>query len=718
MKAVCAILLLGLIPEVFGVLPIPDTPFHNRSIEEVRSHAEQGNRDARTELALRFYAGHQVQRSPQAAFEWMRKAAEAGDPQAVFLLSRMFAEGIGTQADAQQADALLAEAVAAAPESEMIQAQYDETLAGRANDPEARRRFLEQCAAAGYTPALVTLREPEAEALYKQGEYREAARIFQQLADRNSPVGLYRLSEMMSQGLGGLPEDHIRAFELCARAAEAGYAAAQVRVAAMLEAGTGTDADPQQAMRWYEKAAENGVAEAQFKIGEHEFALAVQWLEQASLTEDDAMLLDKRMQAYRQKLAASVDWYRKAAAANHPGALYMLGRLHASGEGVFRNVEEAVQYYRRAAEQNHADSLFYIGLMAQAGLGMPKDLGRAVFFYQQAAARGSRAALFYLGSCYRFGIGVEPHAGKAEEFFRQALDGVDAAAPDQSMLASNRWVLRAAREYAVILWRKSKSAEALRWMSLAARSGDAEAREMLVEMASGNRSDGDGEEALIAARQVRPRDDAAAKRRDTRFLLPFLLQNMHEIYPAFKPPQIISDVMTRGETRSISGSTLRELTVSYRRPDVHRAVGLRGSLLIAVEFEDPETGRLFWAFDRVPDPEVLFKGDIYMDASMFVDVSGHPDLRIRAWAVIYGHEFDDHRNLMAVIDQRQKSSSTGTLEAIASRNRYSVRLSSSAVATIDIDARFPGSIEDPEKDKADDDQNIIDSVINTITGSN
>ncbi len=715
-----AVLLLAV--NASGELPILNTPFRKDSLETVRQQAGENNPQAQIELALRCYAGHQVEADSGAAFEWMLKAAGQANPEAMFLLSRMAAEGIGTPPDESAADQWFAKAIAADPQNPMLRAQYETSLAEK--NPESAQRFLQVCSDAGYVPAFAALQEPLAVDLFSKGDYKEALRIFQFLAESGSPTGNFRLAGMYAKGLGGLPQDHLQAFDLFSRAAQAGHPEAQYELARMMEAGTGTDRAPAAAAEWYEKAAQNGSVKAQFQVAEMKFASAVRSFEQAALqTENEAARL-QLMKKYKQDLSASVAGYRSAAEGNIAAAQYMLGRLYASGEGVFKDMDQALQFHQQAAEQGYAESLFYIGLMYHAGTGISKDVAKAFFFYQKAAERGSRAAMFYLANCTCFGEGTEPHAGKGESFYLKALEGVEldaAIGTGDSAVLKNPWVLRAAREYAVILWRKAASqkdaAQAGRWMSLAARGGDPDARRMLVEMTAwvpGGRGI-ETDHSLIAGKKADPRSDVAALRRDAVFLSPYLLENIQTLYPAVKVPQIIMSVLPRGETRSIDGRQLWELAVKYQRLPVRQAAGLRGRLLIGVEFEDPDTGQTFWAFNEQKDQEAVFSGTTYFDVSLFADLSEYPNAEMRSWAVTYGHLIDADRKMLAVLDGQKKSKSTASLEQMAAANRFVAELPSSVVASIDVNARFPGDIEDPNAGESSTDS-MVDTILDTLMG--
>jgi hypothetical protein len=671
----------------FCELPILRTPFHSNKIDVVLSNARQDNPDAQIELALRYYAGHQVPQNLQEAFNWMAKAAGQGNSSAQALLSRMYDEGIGTKDDALKAETWFVKALVTDPENAELQQQYKSRLT--AKSPEVARRFLQLCADAGYAPAFVESHLPMATGLYQQGDYKGAEKIFRQLAEKGNPSGMYYLGRMYASGQGGLPEDYAEAFDWYSSAALANQKDAQYALAVMYEAGKGTGKNPEEADHWYEKSAQNGCAAAQYQRAESAFAEASRWAEQVAIDEGNKSLQDADNSKYRQNLELAVAWYRKAASQNYAGAQYMLGRLSASGEGLSQDFRASVAYYEQASGQGFPDALFYLALMHHSGLGVEKDADKAVSLYEQAVEQGSRAAMFYLGNCYYYGNGVDQNARKGELFYRNtALGGVHSELVSKSGTSDpskNVWVLRAAKEYGILLWRRAssdeESAESRKWMSLAARGGDPEARKILVQMTARNGSGKKSEN--ITGHPADPRRDAVAQRRDPNFTDSYLLENIKEIYPDFKPARIITAVRAREDAQSLNGDKLWELSVKYQCMAARRAVGLKGILMMGVEFQDRVTGEKYWAFNESKDPEAAFTGGVFTDVSMFVDLSRHPNLRIRNWAIAYGHLFNDDQ-VLAVLDERSKTGNSGALDQMIYENRFSAEAASTVVATVDI----------------------------------
>lgn len=124
--------------------------------------------------------------------------------------------------------------------------------------------------------------------------------------------------------------------------ARAGNAQAQLRMGLLCYHGHGVRESDAQARQWFERAARQGLAEAQFQLGNmYAYGLA-----------------DAGADADPHRLAAQ--WYFEAARQGHADAQYSLGILFLSGTGVQQSAEEAQRWIERAAAQGHADAAAYL----------------------------------------------------------------------------------------------------------------------------------------------------------------------------------------------------------------------------------------------------------------------------------------------------------------------------------------------------------------------
>src|SRR5271157_4999690 len=119
--------------------------------------------------------------------------------------------------------------------------------------------------------------------------------------------------------------------------ARAGDAGAQVKLGGLYYVGHGVQQDYAQAAAWYRKAADQGLAEAQFMLG---------------------VYYDSGGRSVPQDYAQAATWYRKAADQGFAVAQYSLGILYSRGQGV---------------PQSFAESYFWLNLAAAGSNGADQE---------------------------------------------------------------------------------------------------------------------------------------------------------------------------------------------------------------------------------------------------------------------------------------------------------------------------------------------------------
>jgi uncharacterized protein len=88
-----------------------------------------------------------------------------------------------------------------------------------------------------------------------------------------------------------------------------------------------------------------------------------------------------------------MDWYRRAADQGLADAQYNLGILYSTGHGVPQDHAEAMKWYRLAADQDVADAQYYVGILYAKGQGVPQDYVQAYKWFELSAARGNNASV-------------------------------------------------------------------------------------------------------------------------------------------------------------------------------------------------------------------------------------------------------------------------------------------------------------------------------------
>ncbi|ORZ18142.1 hypothetical protein BCR42DRAFT_413235 [Absidia repens] len=216
----------------------------------------------------------------------------------------------------------------------------------------------------------------------------------------------------------------------------------------------------------------------------------------------------------RKDSSKAVQFYRKAATLNHPGAMYRMGVAEVNGElGISKNARDGVKWLKRAAEAatvEYPQSIHELALLHERGIDnvVFVDLQYAVTLYGEAAAElGYAPSAFKLGECYEYGklecpqdpaLSIHYYTIAAQQGHREACFALTAwylvGSPNvlpQSDADAYMWAKRAAdkelpkAEYAVGYFTEvgiginKNLDEAMVWYKKAAQNGDKRAIQRL-----------------------------------------------------------------------------------------------------------------------------------------------------------------------------------------------------------------------------------------------
>ena len=218
----------------------------------------------------------------------------------------------------------------------------------------------------------------------------------------------------------GVAKDSVEAVKWFLKAADQGLVRSQLTLGLLYACGYDVKKDSAEAVKWYRKAAEQGDADAQYFLGltyatgegvPKDSTEAVKWYRKAAEQGDasaqsDLGFMYRYGEGVPKDSTEAVKWYRKAAVQGNAAVQSSLGFMYATGEGVTKDSAEAVKWYRKAAEQGNADAQFNLGVKYDTGDGVAKDSVEAVKWYRKAAEQGGASAQGNLGSMYANGKGV------------------------------------------------------------------------------------------------------------------------------------------------------------------------------------------------------------------------------------------------------------------------------------------------------------------------
>lgn len=291
---------------------------------------------------------------------------------------------------------------------------------------------------------------------YDKGQYDSAVNLVREAADMGNPYALITLACFYGNGTG-VEKDEQKALEWAHKAeeilieiAEHGDVAAQLYLAAQYRDGNnGFELNKDKAFEWFQRAAEQGDAQAQYEVGMcYELGTGV-----------------------KQNYNEAAEWYHKAAEQGNTYAQMQLGGLYNNGLGVKEDKTESLRWYHKAeetlietaergdvemqfylailfygcfvkndalsnkwlccaAEQGHDKAQFCLAYRYDKGLnGLEKNEQLAQKWYRKlveqkriAAERGDVAAQYLLARCYDEGHGVEENTSEALKWYRKAAE--------------------------------------------------------------------------------------------------------------------------------------------------------------------------------------------------------------------------------------------------------------------------------------------------------
>lgn len=132
--------------------------------------------------------------------------------------------------------------------------------------------------------------------------------------------------------------DEVVDIEALSQAAKGGDAHAQLNLGAAYDHGIGVARDIDKALYWYQKSAEQGLAEAQFNLAH--------------------LLVEEEISA-----VAAAEWMHRAAAQGMTDAEFLLGVIYAEGIGMEMNKEEARRWLGRAVAKGHEEAKKFLQQM-------------------------------------------------------------------------------------------------------------------------------------------------------------------------------------------------------------------------------------------------------------------------------------------------------------------------------------------------------------------
>ena len=195
----------------------------------------------------------------------------------------------------------------------------------------------------------------------------------------------------------------------------------------------------EEGIRWYEKAAAAGYADAMTSLGflylsqGNADAKVVELFHKAAQQGKTAAmsalgLLYAQGRGVPRNEGQSFAWTKKAAENDDKFAAYELSDMYLSGRGTRQDLVEAVGWCRNAAVKGLAPAMYKLSLFYGNGVGVKKDDEQGFTWALKAAQAGLAIAMADVGSRYKKGIGVPTDLAEAKRWFEAGEKAGDAKA--------------------------------------------------------------------------------------------------------------------------------------------------------------------------------------------------------------------------------------------------------------------------------------------------
>jgi uncharacterized protein len=122
-----------------------------------------------------------------------------------------------------------------------------------------------------------------------------------------------------------------------------------------------------------------------------------------------------------QDYAAAMSWYQKAADQGNAPAQFNVGFMYFNGLGVPQDYAAAMSWYRKAADQGNSAAQLNLGVMYLQGEGAPQDYVSAYMWFDLAAA-AVPAVEFPNVAAYRDEVAEKMTPGQVAEAQRLARE--------------------------------------------------------------------------------------------------------------------------------------------------------------------------------------------------------------------------------------------------------------------------------------------------------
>jgi len=255
-------------------------------------------------------------------------------------------------------------------------------------------------------------------AAYQRGDFQEALKLFQQLAEAGSPPAQHIVGSMYMEGKG-TKQDYAEAMKWFERGEKLGDPNSIATAAILYMDGQGVPQDLVKARALLRRAV---VVTKDEKLRDKFWTIYESTWQKDTQAPPEAWIPYKLAYA-RGQFATALEEAQKLAEKGNALAQYILGLMYDAGQGTPRNPELSFKWLTLSAAQNQPLAQVLLGNSYLNGRIGPQDEQEGVRLLRLAAEQGEPNAAMQLGALYEKGIAVPQDNKEASGWYAMAADG-------------------------------------------------------------------------------------------------------------------------------------------------------------------------------------------------------------------------------------------------------------------------------------------------------
>ena len=411
----------------------------DEKFESVLKSADNGNAFAQHIMSIYYLF---KENDSEKGFEYTRKSADQGDSYGMFQLAKCYDLGSGTGRDKRKYNELIRKAIALNNPFAILYLAKDNLFgwSGKKN-AERGRNLLEKAVALDYPSAMIVLAQQYWEGVSVSKDFEKAETLVKKAISLGHIEGYEKLGNFyMYEPVSYKAKEDKRGFEYYMKGAEYDESNCLSSIAQCYLTGFAIKKDPQNAIKWFTKAAKAGDRFAYYMLGwmyyygndvEENEALAWEYLKKGEKMVSGncsymlgIMCLEGYAQEGQEKKDAVCYFEESAYLGGNLGeeSMIKLFEIYSQGELVEKNERKALEWLKTAAELDNPTALLKYGDILTDLDSSYSDEFKGIRYLKRALEKDNFGAACQLGNLYRKGIGMIEDREKAKEMYLVAAD--------------------------------------------------------------------------------------------------------------------------------------------------------------------------------------------------------------------------------------------------------------------------------------------------------